>query len=285
MKEQAITQRLRHQIEKMESVFNLTREQFGRSSGASYTIGYEYHSTKGVKSSCVYLYNLPSKQKSPISFGLSFDFYTDEMYFQNRKLPIEEQTVTFSYCLNKKAKSDKKEVFKSKPYFLDETKNIIKLLISEVESTLTDQKKLDTSKFIDLLEKVAFNYEFEKQNEQIEKAINELSEPKRKLTQLENDKNSAAQSFETSKNKAHKESVNSAEYKLVTKLESELKIARENLNLKNKDIRKKYDLDAKDKNRHQTDNKFKKATSEMKLLVSSAISKFKISGRYADKLK
>lgn len=289
MQEQLITQRLKHQIQHLENAFRLTRYTFGRCSGASYQIGYEWHSTKGVKTSAVYLYNLPSKQNSPATFALMFDFYDKNSSFGNKKLPLEEQTVRFSYCLNNK--SAKKEVFKSRAFYLHEAREIIIKLRDNAYSALTPEKRLNKDSFIDLIEGIAFGYEVDNQDDAVFQANESLTKEIDAISTEESRVDHTRTDYHNSKQAAQSELEETNESLELAKLDIEIQKLNEKRALvligykkQKKLIKQKHGISTKENLLKEAERLLKQKKSLFEVRKLEIMKQFKVSGRFLERL-
>lgn len=274
MKEQPITQKLRGVIENFESICGLERVHFSKSQGSCYKIGYEYVTTKGVSSSAVYLYDLPEieRGKTP-RVGISFNFFKNAHGYQDRFLPLEEQTVRFSYCLDSKKKD--KEVMMTEPLYIEEAKEIIRTISSSLKGS-----EITSESIVKAFEEIAFKFVPNNESESIEAVEKELEKPRSKLKEIEEQATTSAESLEDATETLKTRVRESEEQKIVLELQAKLKKARENLTLKEREIRKELELDEKEKANKDSCFRLNQAEREWKKLVKDAMQKFGLTLRH-----
>lgn len=290
MKTQAITQNLRGSIQNFEKVIDKKRVQFGRASSQSYRCVYSWHSTLGVSSSAVYLYCLERTKDGKLpSIGISFDFYEKSGHYSNRnsKLPLDKQTVRFSYCLDTELPYYKynignrktKVVTISEPYFLDEAREIIKTMYRVLKS-----EKVTSERILKVMEQVAFHYSVEDESEAKNKTQQELKKYSDKLRSLQDTSDQANKEYDNALTQSQIEIESSAEYKAVQELEQNLKLARSKLNLKKSEVKAKVDLSNKSKAKLESKSNLIRANNEWDNKVRELMKKNGVSIRHFDEL-
>ncbi|MBM26545.1 MAG: hypothetical protein CL760_12870 [Chloroflexi bacterium] len=243
-KQSLITERLKEHINQLEDILELgKRVNFSRRNWSEYYIGHHYHvENKAIQASAVYLYQISSGRiKSTI--GLSFNFIDESVGYEKQvKLPIEEQTIQFTYCLNIEKKN--KQLIYSPPFKLEEAKSKFRELKLHLR-----EKKEKVGRKLNIKEiSVVFDFIFfslDPKNETIiEKRAEEL------LTNLSTNIQKQKKSFIAAKNKVkttrtkiNREVKKSTEREEVDRLEKELAKAKENLEQLRKDKEAEYDLE------------------------------------------
>lgn len=278
MKQQPITQKLRGVIENLESICGLERVHFGKSEGSSYKIGYEYVTTKGVKSSAVYLYNLPEieRGKTP-RVGISFNFFKNAHGYQDRFLPLDEQTVRLSYCLDSEKKD--KEVMITEPLYIEEAKEIIRTISRSLKGN-----EITSEAIVKAFEEIAFKFVPNNESEGIESVEKELEAPRSKFKEIEEQATTSAETLKETTETLKTRVRESEEQKIVLELQEKLKKARENLTFREREIRKELELDEKEKANKDSRFRLDQAKREWKKLVKDTMQKFGLTLRHYDSL-
>ena len=278
MKHQTITQRLRGVIENFESICNLERVYFGKSEGSNYKVSHKYFTTKGVKSSAFYLYNLPKiKHGQSPQIGISFNFFKNSNGYQNRILPIEEQTVRLSYCLDSEKKD--KYVIITDHFYFEEAKEIIKTISRSVKVN-----EITSEAIVKAFQDIAFKFVPKNESDGIELVEKELEIPRSKFKEIEKQAKTSAEALKESKEILKTSVRESEEQKIVLELQEKLKKARENLTLREREIRKELELNEKEKASKDYCFRLDQAKREWKELVKNTMQKFGLTLRHYDSL-
>lgn len=278
MKKQPITHKLRGVIENLESICGLERVHFGKSQGSSYKVGYEYVTTKGVKSSAVYLYNLPEIERGKIPrVGISFNFFKNAHGYQDRFLPMEEQTVRFSYCLDSEKKD--KDVMITDPFYIEEAKEIMRTISRSLKGN-----EITSEAIVKAFEEIAFNFVPNNESEGIESVEKELEAPRSKFKEIEEQAITSSETLKDSTETLKTRVRESEEQKIVLEFQEKLKKARENLTLREREIRKELELNEKEKADKDSRFRLDQAKREWKELVKNTMQKFGLTLRHYDSL-
>lgn len=243
-KQPLITERLKEHVNQLEDILELgKRVNFSRRNWNEYYIGHHYHvENKAIKASAVYLYQI-SHGRIKSTIGLSFNFIDESVGYEKQvKLPIEEQTVQFTYCLDIEKKN--KQLVYSPPFKLEEAKSKFRELKLHLR-----EKKEKVGRKLNIKEiSVVFDFIFfslDPKNETIvekraEELLTDLS------TEIEKNKKSfvaANNKVKTTRTKINREVKKSTEREEVERLEKELAKAKEKLEQLRKDKEVEYDLE------------------------------------------
>ncbi len=293
MKPVLITKRLKSQIDIIQSLINSSDKiTFNRRDSHDYFINYRHYETKPVKHSAVSLFFVESnKGNNKGSIGFSFN-YLDENQGHERqiKLPIEKQTVSFSYCVNNNEKiNEVKDIVMTQPYNIDEAKNILKVLVLslKLKTKEKNQSHLSIEDVVDVYNSVFFlgkeikktdkRIEFEKTMAEFE---TEMADPLNAVETHKNDLYSAATELRKKRKTINKIIKDSDEQKIVLELEAKLLKAKTKLNERRAKEEQNHNLKSNIEKYSKLESRWHSIVSETKLQARRAIRKLNLSNFY-----
>lgn len=281
-----ITQSLKQTIKNFEdSLGGLERHNFNRAKYRSWTdFNGMFQSTNGVKNDIVYLYKVPVLNVDA-NIGITFNMFSD--YSKKELLPIDEQTVQFSYCLNIKENRQHnipKDPIYSEVFSIEEARFILK---SIRKAFLQDFKPYESSieEFLEIFDEYVFNSTKTDLPKRLESALYFIKDDKENALSLKEKADMAYSDYKDSEEQVKLDLLNSPEQKRIKQLEDELFIAKKELDKKKTLLYAQYQVNEKGTHYLSCHSKSAKAHKSLKDLIVSTMKKFAIPKRLKDKLE